>query len=118
VKKILVFLFLQGVISVALASSNITEPKASSPAALSFQQTLSTFLNPPQSRAIIVEEVQTGSTLEQNFNFSTFLYFEKKSASKAFFFTAPFSIKRNPSFFKNNLKRLLSQQIYPFHFYW
>ncbi|MEZ4778181.1 MAG: hypothetical protein R2786_02220 [Flavobacteriaceae bacterium] len=117
-KKTLIFLFLQGIIATALASTNIPESKVSTPIVVSFQQTLSTFQNPLQSSAIIVEEAQTSSTPEQNFNFTVFLYFEKKSDSKEFFWIESLSKKRTLSCFKNNLKKLLSQQIHPFHFYW
>lgn len=117
VKKLSILFFLLGLFSVSLASGSYAKTISESTLS-SIQEKSLTLQAPTNWTAIVIEEVVGFKTFEQTFNPGTFLFFEKKSASKRIAFLDPFSKNKDNFFFKNNQKKLLSQQIYPFHFYW
>ena len=116
-KKLSILFFLLGLFSASQISNRYARTISES-TVFSIHKKSITLKTPTNWTAIIVEEVTGVKTLEQIFTPLPHLFYEKKSDSKEITFLDPFSKNKNNCFFKNHQKKFLSQQIYPFHFYW
>lgn len=73
---------------------------------------------PLNHRALIVEEFGTTKTFEQNFYPQIHFFSENNSRFNHLYFVCVLSENKDNFLFKKNLKKLLSQQIFPFHLFW
>ncbi|HAT66146.1 MAG TPA: hypothetical protein DCS66_16385 [Flavobacteriaceae bacterium] len=74
--------------------------------------------NPINHQALFVEELATVKTFEQNFYPQIHFLSNKNSRFNTLFFVSSLSENKDNFLFKKNLKKLLTQQIFPFHLFW
>lgn len=117
-KRTSIFLFLQLLISIFLTSESFAFPTFEEVTKSSFQDGNSSIQVPINHQALFVEEVGTVKTFEQNFYPKINFFSENNSRYKKLITVCLLSESKGHFLFKKNLKRLLTQQIFPYHLFW
>ncbi|MEZ4857258.1 MAG: hypothetical protein R2781_00435 [Flavobacteriaceae bacterium] len=117
-KKTLLFLSLPFLISIFLTSESFAF-STSEGAVTSFFQKENTGIQAPINHPLLfVDEVAVGNSFEQNFYPKINFFSEKCTRFNALLLGNTPSENKALFLFKKNLKKLLSQQIFPFHLFW
>lgn len=117
-KRTTLIFFLQLLISIFLTSESFAFSSQKEGTTSTLQDGTVSIQVPQNHQALFVEEFGTNKTFEQNFYPQIHFFSNKSSRYNPFFFDSSLSENKDNFIYKKNLKKLLSQQIFPFHFFW